>query len=111
MGEWFIEDLHSTRGTRVNGRRLDAGEMVSIVPGAVGVGPDGSVYLVRTGADALVRLPPDGPHQLLVGPDVAGRGNTYNGARGIALDAQGNIYLPFTRTGQVVKVVPPPLAK
>ena len=23
MGEWFVEDLHSTRGTRVNGRRLD----------------------------------------------------------------------------------------
>jgi hypothetical protein len=32
-GTWFIEDLHSTRGTWLNGRRLDAGESAEIVPG------------------------------------------------------------------------------
>ena len=33
MGEWYVEDLHSTRGTKVNGRRLDTGEMATIGPG------------------------------------------------------------------------------
>ena len=33
MGEWLVEDLHSTRGTKVNGRRLDPGDMHSLVPG------------------------------------------------------------------------------
>ncbi|MEE2971808.1 MAG: FHA domain-containing protein, partial [Planctomycetota bacterium] len=33
MGEWFVEDLHSTRGTKVNGRRLEPGEMVSLEAG------------------------------------------------------------------------------
>ncbi len=31
--EWWIEDLHSTRGTFINGRRLDPGESVRVVVG------------------------------------------------------------------------------
>ncbi len=31
--EWWVEDLHSTRGTFVNGRRLDPGEAARVVVG------------------------------------------------------------------------------
>ncbi len=39
-GEWVIEDLRSTRGTRLNGRPLEPGESAALIPGDhVAIGP------------------------------------------------------------------------
>jgi len=74
-GEWFIEDLHSTRGTWLNGRRLEPGEAAAI--------GDGDLIEIR-------------PWSLLVGGSTSSRGQLLASSMTVG-QIQEAVAAPFLR--------------
>jgi RHS repeat-associated protein len=83
-------------------------------PAAVAVGPDGSVYVADTGDNRVRKVAPDGTITTVVGTGTAGFGGDggpatqaeLNAPGGIAVGADGSLYVADTANNRVRRVAP-----
>ena len=71
---------------------------------------DGTVYFVRVGTHSLWRLTAGGDLAQILDANGAGTGEILKAARGVAVDADGHVFVSGFGSDNVFKVVPPPLA-
>lgn len=104
-GSWVVQTL---AGDGTAGYRDGAGAQARFNnPQGVAVDASGAVYVADTGNHRIRRIAPDGTVATVAGDGTAGYQNgagaqaRFNGPRGVALDAQGNLYVADTGNSAV----------
>ncbi len=100
----FAPKVRTLAAARVlGGPSVEAGQLRD--PKNVAVGPDGSVYVLDTGANRVLRFAADGRLQEMWGGAGAGPGQ-FKEPWGIAVDAQGFVYVADSWNHRIQKFAP-----